>query len=58
MTMKAVDIASVYHFRHSIEIDQQTQEDFIGSRAVFEDPVKIAEDGDTRNILTMESKNA
>lgn len=49
--------AVIDHFRHPIKIHQQTQKNFICRWAVFMNPAEIAQDGDARNILPMESKN-
>lgn len=53
-----VVVPTVDKFRHAVEIDQQAEEDLVGSRAVFVDAGEVAEDGDARDVLAMEGKNA
>ena len=56
--MHPVNMSSIDHFGHAIEIDQQAQKDLVSGGTIFEDAVEIAEDGDARHILAVESQHA
>lgn len=57
ISRKATQGTPVDHFGHSIEVNQQTEEDFVGCGTVFMDTAKVACNGDTRYILPMESQD-
>ena len=57
LAMQSVDMGPIHHFRHPIEIDQQAEKHLIGGGTVLEDAIEVAEYGNTRNILAVESEH-
>lgn len=45
-------------FRHAVEVDEETEEDFVGCRAVLVNAAEIAQDGDARYVLAVKCKDA
>ena len=48
---------AIDHFRHTIEVDQEAEEDFISCRTIFMDPAQITEDGDAWHVLAMKCQD-
>ena len=50
--------ARIDHFGHTVKIDEQREEDFVGGRAVLMYTAQVAGNGNARHIFPMESKHA
>ena len=55
---EAFERGLVNHFGHAVKIDQQAEEYFVCRRAVLVDAAKIAQNGDVRDIFSVERKHA
>ena len=47
----------VDQLRHTVKVDQQAEKHLVCGRTVFVDASEIAQDGDARHVLTVESKH-
>lgn len=56
--LHAADLAPINQLSHTVKVDQQAQEDFVGRGAVLVNPRKIAKNSDAGDILAMERKHA
>ena len=55
---KTLHRTSIDALCHPVEVNEEAQEDLIGSGAVFVDAAEIAEDGYAGHIFAMESQDA
>jgi hypothetical protein len=49
--------ASIYPFGHSVEVDEEAQENFISCRTVFVNSAEIAEDRDAGHVFAVEGQD-
>jgi hypothetical protein len=58
LLLQRFDQPLIYHLRHSIKVDEQTEKHLVRCRTVLVYPAEVAEDSDGGNILAMKGQDA